>query len=190
MKVVEPIRTKEKLEEMKQCLRRRGEKYYILFIVGINTTLRISDLRTLTVGKFIHLNDEDSNPEFLKLHEIKTGKRKVWYINPAIQHEVSEYAKRYHLTEEDYLCPSKKDKTQPIGRVQFYRIMSSAGKEIGLDNIGTHTCRKTFGYFHYQKYKDIAILQKLYNHSAESITLEYIGINDDIIKATLEDFLL
>lgn len=189
MKIVEPIRSKEKLEEMKQCLKKKNEKYYILFLVGINTTLRISDLRTLTVGTFIHLNDEN-NPEYLKLNEIKTGKRKVWYINPIIQQEVRTYAKKNGLKEEDYLCPSKKNKKEPIGRVQFYRIMSEAGKEIGLENIGTHTCRKTFGYFHYQRYKDIAILQKLYNHSSESITLEYIGINDDLIKETLEDFIL
>lgn len=187
---VEPIRTKEKLEEMKQVLRKKGEKYYILFLVGINTSLRVSDLRTLTVGRFIHLDDEEENPEFLKLREQKTKKKKIWYINPVIQKEVTEYAKKYGLTEADYLCPSKKDKSSPIGRVQFYRIIHEAGEEIGLDNLGTHTCRKTFGYFHYQAYKDIAILQKLYNHSSPSITLEYLCINEDMIKESLKDFVL
>lgn len=190
MEKVEPIRTREKLEAMKSILRAKNEKYYILFLVGINTSLRVSDLRTLTVGKFIHLNDEEENPEFLKLREQKTKKKKVWYINPVIQEEVRQYAIRNKLTENDYLCPSKKDKTKPIGRVQFYRIMHEAGESIGLHNLGTHTCRKTFGYFHYQTYKDIAILQKLYNHSAPSITLEYLCINDDMIKESLKDFVL
>lgn len=187
---VEPIRTKEKLDAMKRVLREKNEKYYILFLVGINTSLRVSDLRNLTVGKFIHLNDEEESPEFLKLKEQKTKKKKVWYINPIIQEEVREYAMRNHLSEDDYLCPSKKDKTKPIGRVQFYRIMHESGEKIGLRNLGTHTCRKTFGYFHYQVYKDVAILQKLFNHSSPSITLEYLGINDDMIKETLKDFVL
>lgn len=190
MEKVEPIRTKEKLEAMKSILRAKNEKYYILFLVGINTSLRVSDLRTLTVGKFIHLNEEEDSPEFLKLREQKTKKKKVWYINPVIQEEVRDYAVRNGLKETDYLCPSKKDPMQPIGRVQFYRVMHDAGESIGLQNLGTHTCRKTFGYFHYQAYKDVAILQKLFNHSSPSITLEYLGINDDMIKETLKDFLL
>lgn len=190
MEKVEPIRSKEKLDAVKCVLRAKNEKYYILFVVGINTSLRVSDLRNLTIGKFIHLNDEENSPEFLKLKEQKTRKKKVWYINPAIQEEVRQYALRNNLTEEDYLCPSKKDKNQPIGRIQFYRIMHEAGLEVGLPNLGTHTCRKTFGYFHYQTYKDIAILQKLFNHSSPSITLEYLGINDDMIKETLKDFVL
>lgn len=41
--------------------------------------------------------------------------------------------------------------------------------------------RKTFGYFHYKQYKDVAILQEIFNHSAPSVTLRYIGINQDEI---------
>lgn len=36
--------------------------------------------------------------------------------------------------------------------------------------MGTHTLRKTFGYWHYKQYKDVAILQDIFNHSAPSIT--------------------
>ncbi|MEG1009339.1 MAG: site-specific integrase, partial [Clostridia bacterium] len=53
-----------------------------------------------------------------------------------------------------------------------------------------HTMRKTFGYWHYQIYKDIAILQDIFNHSSPSITLRYIGINDDIKDKTIENFYL
>ena len=59
-----------------------------------------------------------------------------------------------------------------------------------MDSIGTHTLRKTFGYHFYQKYKDIALLQELFNHSAPSVTLRYIGINQDMIDDAMREFKL
>ena len=67
--------------------------------------------------------------------------------------------------------------------------MNDVAKAIGIkDAIGTHTLRKTFGYHHYQQFKDVAVLQEIFNHSAPSITLKYIGINDDVKDNTLDDF--
>jgi len=45
--------------------------------------------------------------------------------------------------------------------------------------------RKTFCYF-----KDVAILQEIFNHTASSITLRYIGIRHDEINESLEKFRL
>ena len=46
------------------------------------------------------------------------------------------------------------------------------------DGIGTHTMRKTFGYWFYKQTKDVAKLQSLLNHSPPEITLRYIGITE------------
>jgi integrase len=74
--------------------------------------------------------------------------------------------------------------------VQAYRILNKAAKNIGIGEIGTHTLRKTFGYLFYQKTKDVALLQELFNHSAPSITLRYIGINQDLMDNAMDDFKL
>lgn len=44
----------------------------------------------------------------------------------------------------DYLFCSRKGKNEPITRVQAYRILNYVAKTIGLEEIGTHTLRKTF----------------------------------------------
>jgi len=49
MKLVQPIRDREKLEEMKTELLKTGYKNYLMFVVGINTGLRISDMLKLKV---------------------------------------------------------------------------------------------------------------------------------------------
>lgn len=56
--------------------------------------------------------------------------------------------------------------------------------------MATHTHRKILGYWHYKQYKDVDILQDIFNHSAPSITLRYIGINDDVKDNTIENFYL
>ena len=48
--------------------------------------------------------------------------------------------------------------------------------------------RKTFGYHYYKQTKDIATLQKIYNHSSPSITLRYIGIVQDEIDKAFDNF--
>ena len=76
-------------------------------------------------------------------------------------------------------------------RTAAYRIINLACKKIGIEGlIGTHTLRKTFGYHHYQKFKDVVILQKIFNHSSPFITLRYIGIEQDEIFQSYENFIL
>ena len=58
--------------------------------------------------------------------------------------------------------------------------LKDAAKACGIkQNIGTHTLRKTFGYFHYQSNHDIVFLQRLFGHSSALITMRYIGIADE-----------
>jgi len=78
-----------------------------------------------------------------------------------------------------------------LSRETVWRIINEAAKACGVEGpIGTHTMRKTFGYHFYQQTKDVAMLQQIFGHSAPSITLRYIGINDDLIDNVLKNFSL
>lgn len=59
-----------------------------------------------------------------------------------------------------------------------------AAKEFGLERIGTHSLRKTYGYHHYKQFKDVVVLQRMLNHTDQKETLRYIGIEQD----TLNDY--
>lgn len=184
MNIVQPIRDKKVLEEFKRLLRLRNYKYYIMTVIGLNTGLRISDILKLKVDGILGTH--------ITIKEQKTGKYKRFLINDNLRNELDRYIKQANLTKDNYLIPSnKRDKNgneKSISRVQAYNILKSVGDQLGINNIGTHTLRKTFGYFYYQQYKDIATLQKIFNHSSPSITLKYIGITDDIIDSTISNF--
>ena len=92
----------------------------------------------------------------------------------------------------EYLFTSNRTTTadKPITRDTAYKAINRVAQRMGLQDIGTHTMRKTFGYHFYQKTKDVALLMQLFNHSAPSITLRYIGINKDVMDDAVKEFTL
>lgn len=186
MNYVQPIRDREKLVEMKDELKKNGTRDYMMFYTGINTGLRISDL--------VKLNRDDvRNPDgSMKTHitiiEKKTKKVKKFPICNGLLTEMEKYTR--NMKAGEYLFKSQKGNNKPITTTQAYRIIVTAGANIELTEVGTHTMRKTFGYWHYQQFHDIAILQEIFNHSSPSITLRYIGINQDEIDKSYYSFSL
>ncbi|MBE7713255.1 MAG: site-specific integrase [Cyanobacteria bacterium SIG26] len=181
MEFVEPIRDKNKIKQVKLILKNNGLRDYLLFLMGINSGLRISDILKLRVKDVL-------NKEHIEIKEQKTGKYKKFPITKSFEKTLFEYI--IEKNPNEWLFPSQKGE-KPISRVQAYRIISKACNKAGITTrIGTHTLRKTFGYHFYQEKKDIALLQSILNHSAPSVTLRYIGINQDIIDENLKDFQL
>lgn len=186
MNFVQPIREPSKIEEMKRELKKTGTRDYLLFYMGINTGLRISDIIKLKVKDI--LNPDRTMKTHIDIIEEKTEKKKKFKINNGLVEELKQFT--LNMDFEDYIFQSRKGNNQPITRVQAYRILNNAGEKIGLEEIGTHTLRKTFGYHFYQQTKDVALLQELFNHSAPSVTLRYIGINQDKIDQAYDNFSL
>lgn len=179
MKEVQPIRSLEKIAETKKRLALNGTRDVLLFSMGINTGLRISDLLSLKVG------DVRGKNEYI-LKEKKTKKNKRILLH-AVRKDIEDYT--FLKSDDEYLFKSRKG-TGPIDRVQAYRILNKAAQDCGLEEIGTHTLRKTFGYHFYRANQNVAMLQQLFNHSSPAITLRYIGITQDEIAEEWEKFAL
>jgi integrase len=178
---VEPIRNLEKIQEIKDYLLRRSYRDYFLFTFGINSGLRISDILPLRVMDVKYT-------KHLKVREKKTGNARKIIITETLKNEIEKYTRR--SADSDYLFPSRKG-GYPISRVQAWQIIHEAAKACNVEGaIGTHTLRKTFGYHFYQRYKDVAMLQYIFGHSSPSVTLRYIGINDDMVDEALKSFSL
>jgi integrase len=110
--------------------------------------------------------------------EKKTGKERKIKINDALQYSIEYYVKNQELSYESFLFPSQKG--DHIGRVQAYRILKEAADVIGIENFGTHSMRKTWGYWTYKVSRyNIGLIMDTFNHSSMNITLRYIGVNQD-----------
>lgn len=175
MEFVEPIRERKKIEAMKKLLKGSNLRDYVLFTLGINSGLRVSDLLQLRVAEVI--DEKGKVRDRITVREKKTGKTKTFPFSDTVIKALHEYLPS--LSIDSVLFPSRKGGT-PISRQQAYRILNDAAKAIGIkDKIGTHTLRKTFGYHAYLSGVDVTRIQALLNHSSPRETLRYIGITQD-----------
>lgn len=176
MEFVHPIKSIEKISQMKEILKKHSIRDLLLFVAGINLGIRVQDLLNLKLEDVYDL-ETNSPKEFLVINDANTGRKNYFYINEQVSKVLMEYIKAYDLQSTDFLFKSKKNDS-PITRQQAYRIINGAAKEIGLDvNIGMHTLRKTFGYHAYRKGIAISILMEIFHHSTHAETLNYIGID-------------
>jgi integrase len=178
MKTVQPIKDIDQIHKIESILKEKNTRDFILFELGIYSGLRISDILNLKVKDL-------RNQDYFILKEQKTNKAKRLKINPILKEEISNYIKS--KPDVEYLIKSQKGDNKPISRIQAWEIINDVARKVGIKGeIGTHSLRKTWAYNLYQHSgKDVAIVQKLLNHSSQSITLRYIGIEqenmDDLI---------
>lgn len=177
---VQPLRTQQEINDFLFCLRRNknAKRDVFLFLIGINSGLRMSDIVKLKKKDII----SSKNPRII---EQKTGKTRILYLS-SLQDLIQEYT--VDLNIDDYLFPSTKGGHLKVNTV--YQMFQKVADLLDRDDIGTHTLRKTFGYHYYKRTKDVATLMEIFGHSSEKITKRYIGINEDEISETLLNFRL
>lgn len=195
--LVQPITDKRKIDKMAQILRAQsqGERNYLLFVIGINTGLRVSDYTVMTVGQFREIAERG----YIIIVPAKTDKRyideqgnlvgKYKKVRIDLSEELLDCIKKYIEDREDneYMFPSRKGGT-PIKRQTVWLMLDKAAKEAGItENIGAHSMRKTFGYWHYQQNHDIRLLMEIFQHSSEDVTLRYIGVNAEKMKDSMKN---
>lgn len=174
MNNVDPIKSREKVKNICKYLKLTNERNYILFMLGIYSGLRISDILKLKV------KDVRGKTHFL-LKEKKTGKTQKLIICDELKKELKWYCSG--KDSDDFLIRSRqKDlngNQKPITRDMALKIMKQISESFDEENMGCHSMRKTFGYHYYKNTGDIATLQKIFNHSTPRITLIYLGIEQE-----------
>lgn len=161
---------------------RIAERNKLLFLVGINIGIRASDLRLLKWSFFI-----DGNGNFRDSYTIKPvktrkkGKFITLYFNQTVRKIITDYLEKYPTDNlDEYLFSSRKG-DEPIIASSLWRIIKQTARQCGIiQNIGSHSLRKTWAYFCYNNAVDksdaLVMLQECFNHSSSQTTLRYIGI--------------
>lgn len=180
MTTVEPIKNLKHLRKIEKYLEQKSQRNLLLFTIGINCGLRISDIVALNVG-------DVRNKSHIQITEKKTGKFKKFPINRKLKPMFKNFTKGKRSDEPLFITIFG----NRMDRYGAYYILKTTCTTLKLqEKIGTHTMRKTFGYHHYQKFKDVALLQKIFNHSNPQTTLRYIGIEQDEIDNSYNSFIL
>jgi len=191
MNFVEPIRDRKKIAQIKNLL--RGQKRFrdlLLFVVGINTALRISDLLQLQIN---HFSDEEGRVKRrFWIKERKRGKRHEVIINASIRETFGEYLLAYPDVGDDrnnfvFFNSKANNFSLPIKRGQAWKSITFICQDAGLSgNFGTHSLRKTWGYHARMQGVDLALIMHKLNHESIAYTKRYLGITDDELQAVAQ----
>lgn len=187
----EPIKSTEDLKRIVSYFLDNGKyRNAMLFITGICTGLRVSDLRELKFNDFI--NDDCTFKNELIVFEHKTrntrkqSKNRRIYINQNIKRIIAIYLEHYQRSLDDYLFISESNNgsCKPLTPRAIDDILKGVTKKLNINiRVSTHTLRKTFAYHTIMSAKDktraIQLLQMLLGHSSQLCTLRYAGITDD-----------
>lgn len=175
---VEPIKDKKKINALLTYLKGKSERDFLLAKFQLNTGLRISDVIKVKVSDIFteKLNFKD----YFVLREKKTAKEKKIRINNELRKSLKLFVKNEKLLVDDYLFQSRKGENEPISVTQAYRILKEAANVVMIENFGTHSLRKSWGFWTYKASRyNIGLIMDVFNHSTQKITLRYIGIDQE-----------
>lgn len=197
----EPIKDVHDIARISEYLISNGRyRDNMLFIVGINFGLRVSDLLQL---KYYMLLDKDLSfrmtfpiLEKKTRNTRKVRKNRYITINDAVVEAVTMYLRfasenGISCRMDDYLFKSESNRgsnqNRPLTRMSVDRILKGIADEVGIKTrVSTHTLRKTFGYHQMvmsgNDPRKLLLLQKMFGHSTSAQTLDYIGITSEEIE--------
>ena len=171
--VVEPIKDRKRINALLTYLKEKNERDWLLAKFQLNTGLRISDVVKVRVQDLMtsHLNFKD----YLVL------KKKKIKLNNNLKKTIKTYINHNNLGQTNfYIFQSRKGSNGPISVTQAYRILKAAAVDLHIENFGTHSLRKTWGYWTYKMSRyNIGLIMDTFNHSSKKITLRYIGITQE-----------
>lgn len=198
MNIVYPIE-KNDLKKIRDYLLKENKIVFLAFInIGVNTALRYSDLSIL---KFEEIDSEGK----ISIVEKKTGKKRKIKLNQMCLDSIEKlkvYYKKKGIDANGYLFKSfatkyygrkyiikQKDNILTVQTINrwFKEVMKILNIQYRL---GTHSLRKTWGYYMYKESNDLALVMQVLNHSNSHTTLSYIGITEEKLMEMYDNFII
>ena len=190
---VEPIRNLKDIRLIKKLLADKPRDL-ALFTIGINTSLRASDLLRLTIGQLRNLRPMHE----LELKEKKTGKiRRISFNRVCIEviQKQLKHLKSSATSKDGDIEVSTSEGDQPFFASRrgggaltvssVHRLVKGWCRTIHLQgNYGSHTLRKTWGYHQRVTYwQALPVLCEVLGHSTQRQTLAYLCIQAEEIRS-------
>ena len=162
----------------------RDKDYTMSLLIGCGAFfgLRISDL--------LGLKWEMIMSDTFTLTERKTKKKRTIKVNENFQKHILDCYKAMAITDKtDYCFKSRKGTVFSTQRINVKLKYIKVKYGLKINNISTHTLRKTFGRKVFEsagEQSEMALvrLMELFNHSSVAITKRYLGIRQQELMET------
>ena len=168
---------KEIITTMKEgfCGCRPNERVATALVLEGNLGLRVSDIIKLRLCDIVR----DGDRFRLSIVEQKTGKERVFTVPLLIQQYIENYCLRNGIKPTDRIFP--------ITERMIQKQLKIVCDYLGYEGISTHSFRKWYATEIYRNNGfDIALVQRLLQHSSAATTQRYIGIEPQRIEKAIE----
>jgi integrase len=154
-----------------------------LFLLGIRTGFRISELLSLQVRDVCHRGQIADRVTVQRRYMKRKTEGRTVVLHAEAKAALAAWVLGAHLTDGP-LFPSHKGATRPISRVQAWRILQAAYTANGLQGqLGTHAMRKTFANRVYEKLgHDLVKTQRALGHKNINSTVSYLSFREEDIE--------
>jgi integrase len=172
---VDPIRKLQDVAEIKDYLKDKPRDL-ALFITGINTSLRASDLVRLTVGQFRGLKVGDH----LLLKVKKTQRNHLVTMNRAVLETVAPLLEA--ADDQPVFRSAKTGGALTVPAV--HKLVKSWCRDCGLrGNFGSHSLRKTWAFHQLSTFKaSEEVISEALGHASVRVTRRYLGIQSEDVQ--------
>ena len=174
--------TTEQYKEIIQILKegfcgcRPNERIATILVLEGNLGLRISDILKLRLCDIV----KDGDRYRIEIVEKKTGKSRVFTIPLVIQQYIENYCLRNGIRRSDIIFPITERTVQ--------KQLAIVCDYLGFTGISTHSFRKWYATEIYKNSGyDIALVQRLLQHSSAATTQRYIGIEPQRIEEAIQN---
>ena len=169
---------KEIIQTMREgfCGCRPNERIATILVLEGNLGLRISDILKLRLCDIVR----DGDRFRLEVVEQKTGKRRIFTVPLVIQQYIENYCLRNGIQKTDTIFP--------ISERAVQKQLAIVCDYLGYEGISTHSFRKWYATEIYKANGyDIALVQRLLQHSSAATTQRYIGIEPQRIEQAIQN---
>jgi integrase len=178
---VDPIRSLKDIQAITNTLK-ENPRNRLLFVMGINNGLRVTDLLKIRVREVRTAGAGD----IIRITETKTGKQNVLVINALVHKALQDYFQKTVLLNDDFVFKS----TRGSGAIKRGFVNKLIKRWTASANLkGRYGCaslRKTWGYIQRTVYGvGYEVIAKRFKHSSPAITMRYLGVQDQEVYDTL-----
>jgi len=162
------------------CLRNRA-----LFDVAIDSKLRGCDIVKMRIGDIASGGRIKSRAIVVQQ---KTGRPVQFEILSSAESSLLAWLDRRGLALDDFVFPSRIDKTQHPSTRQYARLVDEWVTGIGLrcEDYGTHSLRRTKASIIYKQTGNLRAVQMLLGHKKIESTVRYLGVDIEDALALAE----
>ena len=154
---------------------RPNERIATALVLEGNLGIRISDIVRLRLCDIVN----DGGRYRLSITEQKTGKQRVFTVPLVIYQYMENYCLRNGIGRNDLLFP--------VTTRAIQKQLALVCDYLGYAGISTHSFRKWYATEIYRNNGyDIALVQRLLQHSSTAVTQRYIGIEPQRIEKAIE----